>query len=82
MLQVHIQRGPKTVGHRLLTIILSNNYRFKKNSLDSRFLSKFVVKYILKILPHLTYVATLPCETLSSAKQVINNKLQGSVDTY
>jgi len=28
------------------------------------------------------YVATLPCETLSSAKQAINNKLQGIVATY
>jgi len=29
--------------------------------------------------PHLAYVATLPCETLISAKQPINDKLQGSV---
>jgi len=35
-----------------------------------------------KIPPHLTYVATLPCETLMSAKQAINDKLQGSVATY
>jgi len=28
------------------------------------------------------YVATLPCETLMSAKQAINDKLQGSVATY
>jgi len=28
------------------------------------------------------YVATLPCETLTSAKQAINDKLQGSVATY
>ena len=26
--------------------------------------------------------ATLPCETLTSAKQTINDKLQGSVATY
>jgi len=32
--------------------------------------------------PHLAYVATLPCETLMSAKQAINDKLQGSVATY
>jgi len=30
----------------------------------------------------LAYVATLPCETLMSAKQAINDKLQGSVSTY
>jgi len=32
--------------------------------------------------PDLAYVATLPCETLMSAKQAINNKQQGSVATY
>jgi len=32
--------------------------------------------------PHLACVATLPCETLMSAKQAINDKLQGSVTTY
>jgi len=37
---------------------------------------------ILKIPPHLTYVATLLCETLMSAKQAINDKLQGSVATF
>jgi len=36
----------------------------------------------IKIPPHLAYVATLPCETLMSAKQAINDKLQGSVTTY
>ena len=34
------------------------------------------------IPPHLAYVATLLCETLMSAKQAINDKLQGSVATY
>ena len=48
-----------------------------------RFLDKFVVKWILKIPPHLAYVATqLPCETLMSAKHVINDKLHRSVATY
>ena len=37
---------------------------------------------ILKLPSHLVYVATLPCETLMSAKQAINDKLQGSVVTY
>jgi len=35
-----------------------------------------------KIPPYLAYVATLPCETLMSTKQTLNNKLQGSVATY
>ena len=67
-----------------MTIILSNLNRFKKNSLEVflRFLGKFAVKWISKIPLHLVYVATLPCETLMSAKQAINDKLQGSVATY
>jgi len=47
-----------------------------------RFLGKFAVKWMLKIPPHLAYVATLPCETLMSAKQTINDKLQRSVAAY
>ena len=47
-----------------------------------RFLGKFVVKWILKIPPHLAYVATLPRETLMLTKHAINDKLQGSVATY
>jgi len=47
-----------------------------------RFLRKYAVKWILKIPPYLAYVATLPCKTLMSAKQAINDKLQGSVATY
>jgi len=31
---------------------------------------------------NLANVATPPCETLMSAKQAINDKLQGSVGTY
>ena len=37
---------------------------------------------MLKISPHLAYVATLPCETLMSAKQALNDKLQGSTAAY
>jgi len=37
---------------------------------------------MVNIPPHLAYVATLPCETLMSAKQAINDKLQGNVATY
>jgi len=47
-----------------------------------RFLGEFVVKWILKLPPHLAYVGTLPCETLMSAKQAVNDKLQGSVAIY
>jgi len=34
---------------------------------------------LLKIQQHLAYVATLSCETLTSAKQAINDKLQGKL---
>ena len=52
--------------------------------LIGRFLGKFAVKLILKIPPHLdlAYVVTLPCETLTSAKPPLNDKLQGSVAAY
>ena len=33
---------------------------------------------MLNIPPHLAYVATLPCETLMSAKQANNDKLQAT----
>ena len=33
----------------------------------------------IKTPPHLAYVAALPCEALMSAKQAINDKLQGVV---
>jgi len=52
------------------------------NFFTGRFLSKFAVKWILKIPPLLAYVATLPCETLMSAKQAIIDKLQDSVATH
>jgi len=64
-----------------VTIILSILNRLK-NFLTGRFLGKFAVKWISKIPPHLAYVATLPCETLMSAKQAVNDKIQGSVATY
>jgi len=71
----------KKRGHRLITIILSNLNRFKI-FFTGRFQGKCAVKWIVKIPPHLAYVATLPCETLMSAKQALNDKLQGSVAAY
>jgi len=64
----------KKVDHRLMTIILSNLNRFNFFFAE-RFLGKFAAKWILQIPPHLAYVATLPCETLMSAKQAINDNL-------
>jgi len=60
--------GPQTHGRNFFCII--------------SFLGKFAVKWILKIPPHPAYVATLPCETLSSAKQALKDKLQDSVAAY
>ena len=64
-----------------MTVILSNLNRFTIFFIG-RFLSKFADKWKLNIPAHLAYVTTLPCETLLSAKQAINEKLQGSVATY
>ena len=64
-----------------MTIILSNLNRFTI-FFTGRFPSKFAVKCILSVPSNLAYVATLPCETQMSAKQAINDKLQGSVATY
>ena len=64
-----------------MTIILSNLNRFTI-FFTERFRGKFAVKMHIKIPPHLAYVATLPCETLMSAKEAINDKLQGSVAAY
>jgi len=61
--------------------VLSNLNRFLKN-FSGRFIGKFVGKWILSIPAHLAYVATLPCETLMSAKQANNDKLQYNVATY
>jgi len=71
----------KKVGYRLMSVILSNLNRFKK-FFTGTFFGKFVVKRILKIPPHLVYVATQPSETLISAKQAISDKLQDHVATY
>ena len=53
-----------------------------KFSFTGRFLGKFAVKLMVKMPQHLAYVAALPCETLVSAKQTTNDKLQGSVAAY
>jgi len=50
--------------------------------ITGRFPGKFVVRWILKIPPHLAYVGTLPWETLMSTKQAISNKLEGNVAAY
>jgi len=71
----------KKRGNRLETVILSNLKLFTI-FFTGRFPSKFTVKRILNIPPHLAYVATLLCETLMSAKQAINDKLQGNEATY
>jgi len=58
------------------------SYPIRKKILSGRFLGKFAFKWILKIPPHLAYVATLPCYTLMSAKEALNDRLQGSVAAY
>jgi len=75
---IGVQGGPEKWATDSWPQFCQNLNRFKK--IIGRFLGKFVVKWILKIPLHLAYVAT--CETLMSAKQAINDKLQGSVATY
>jgi len=51
-----------------------------RNFSTEKFLGKSsAVKCVLKISTHLPYVGTLPCETLMSAKQAVNDKLQGII---
>jgi len=71
----------KKCDHRLMTIILSVPNLFQ-TFFTGRFLGKIALKWISKIPPHLSYVATLPYENLMSAKQASSDKLQGSVATY
>jgi len=72
---------PPKNGYRLMAIILSNLNGLK--NFTGRFFSKFDLQLnVYEIPPHQACVATLPCETLMSAKQAINDKLQGSVATY
>ena len=65
-----------------MTIILSILNRFKKFFFTARFRGKFAVEFISKIPPYFAHVAPPPCETLMSAKQPSNDKLQGSAATY
>ena len=69
--------GPLTRNHNSI-----KSSPILKKKFTGRFLRKFAVKWILKIPPHLAYVATLPRETLMPSKQAINYKLQCSVATY
>ena len=73
---------PRPRDRDRIPVIQSNLHRFYQFFFTGRFLSKFSVKWILKIPPHLAYVATLPCDILMSAKHAINDKLPGSVATY
>ena len=63
--------------HETLLATLSNIF-FKISLADSA----INLIYLLTTPLHLKYVATLPCETLMSAKQALNDKLQYSVAAY
>ena len=78
--RVHVQGGPKKLGHGLMTIILSNRNRLKK--FTGKFLGKFVVKWILILPLHLEYAATLPCNLSLTACFADIYILQGCVATY
>ena len=69
--RIHVHGGPRSGATDSVKILTDLNKFF---SLEDS--CKFAVKWIFKIAPHLAYVATLPCETLMSAKQVINDKIR------
>jgi len=77
--RAHVSTGrAKKRGHRLMTIILSNLHLLKKMSLEDSLVNLQQLNGYHK--SHRTLnVTTLPCETLMSAKQTLNDKLQGSV---
>jgi len=77
---LHLQGGPKN-GATDLWAKLCQFLTDSRNFFTERFLGKFAVKRMSKIPQYRAYVATLPCKTLMSAKQAINDKLQGSVAT-
>jgi len=58
---LHIHRVPKKPSPQSLAVTLSNLNRFKKNSFNDS--GRFAIRCSVDIPPHLTYVATLPCET-------------------
>jgi len=61
-------------GHKLVAVIRSVKFeRILKKSLVNLWLNKYENPY--------RTLHALPCETLMSAKQAINDKLQGSVAT-
>ena len=64
----------------LLLVTLPNIHRFLNFVFTDRLSNKLFLIWLLTTPSHLKYVATLPCETLMSPKQAINDKLQGFVD--
>ena len=79
------QKRENTVFHKkgdniLMVISLSNLNRYS-NSFTGWFASKFAVSRLLKVPPHLAYVATL-LWNINVRKQATNDKLQGSEVTY
>ena len=68
--------GPKKRGHRLSTIILPNLKRFRK------FFHWKIPWSICGLMDIRNPTAPRICCLLMSAKQAINDKLQGNVGTY
>ena len=73
------QQWAKKWCHKLMAIMLPNLNRFTIFVIG-RFLGKFAVNRLLKILPLIAYVATIPCETLN--KRLTINYNVYSVATY
>jgi len=58
---VYIQGGQKKLSHILLSIS-SKILTVFQTFFTCTFCGKFVINWLLRIPPHLNYVATLPCE--------------------
>jgi len=70
--------------HETITILfvtVPNIHRFKKNFTHTLSNKLFLI-WLLRTVPHLKYVATLPCNLSLMACFADNNVSQGSVATY
>ena len=66
-------RWAKKVPAKLMATILSNLNQFQ-NSFTGRFCSKYAVEWLVRITPHLAYMATLPCKTVTSENKQLTIK--------
>jgi len=69
---LHVYRMGQKMHAKFMAIILSNR---------NQFCNKFAVEWLLRIPPHIAYVAILPCETLMLCVVHMCRPLRGEVNT-